>query len=280
MDEVKIFYDRIAEIQLKLKAAKGQYNSFGKYKYRSCEDILEAVKILLNGLVLTVNDEIVQIGTRYYVKATAEITDGIYKISNSAYAREEEDKKGMDASQITGACSSYARKYALNGLLCIDDTKDADTKDNRQNNNKAATETSTRKPTTTSQPSSQDKDEKLPDGEYDGKITYTNVRKTKDGEHTSAILRVSVGFSEVFCNYMIDTDLGGQYFYKDFPHIKDAFDKEEVNTLVGLGVRLTVTTAKGFQNGNILKVYYPEQSNAPEEELPIPQESFQEELPF
>lgn len=116
-------------IQSKLKAPKGNYNSFGKYKYRSAEDILEAVKPLLNdeNCILTLSDEIVQVGDRYYIKATCTLvnSDG-QLVKTSALAREEETKKGMDASQITGTASSYARKYALNGLFCIDDTKDAD----------------------------------------------------------------------------------------------------------------------------------------------------------
>ena len=126
------FIEKIVSIQSELKAPKGQYNSFGKYNYRSCENILEGVKPLLakHGLVLTIQDEIELIGDRYYVKATASITNGKESISTSAYARESLDKKGMDASQVTGATSSYARKYALNGLLAIDDTKDADTMDN------------------------------------------------------------------------------------------------------------------------------------------------------
>lgn len=121
---------KLAEIQQKLKAPKGQYNSFGKYKYRSCEDILEAVKPLLakQELILTMNDEIIELGGRFYVKATVTLSseDGS-SFTTSAYAREDEVKKGMDGSQITGSCSSYARKYALGGLFAIDDTKDADT---------------------------------------------------------------------------------------------------------------------------------------------------------
>lgn len=126
------FQQKIVAIQSMLKAPKGQYNSFGKYNYRSCEDILEGVKPLLSEqeLILTIEDSIEMIGDRYYVKATATISDGTNSISTSAYARESLDKKGMDASQVTGATSSYARKYALNGLLCIDDTKDADTMNN------------------------------------------------------------------------------------------------------------------------------------------------------
>lgn len=131
-DSQVVLTQKVGDIQHKLKAPKGQYNSFGKYNYRSCEDILEGVKPLLkeHNLALLIDDEIVQIGDRYYVKATAKITDGREIVSATAYAREPDTKKGMDESQITGATSSYARKYALNALLCIDDTKDADTMDN------------------------------------------------------------------------------------------------------------------------------------------------------
>lgn len=122
---------KLMNIQQELKAPKGQYNDFGKYAYRSCEDILEAVKPLLKKekVVLTISDELQYIGNRYYIKATATLidTESEATISNSAYAREEETKKGMDGSQITGASSSYARKYALNGLFGIDDNKDSDT---------------------------------------------------------------------------------------------------------------------------------------------------------
>lgn len=128
MKEINI---KLMNIQQELKAPKGQYNSFGKYAYRSCEDILEAVKPLLKKekVVLTISDELQYIGNRYYIKATATLidTESETTISNSAYAREEETKKGMDGSQITGASSSYARKYALNGLFGIDDNKDSDT---------------------------------------------------------------------------------------------------------------------------------------------------------
>lgn len=127
-----------AQIQKELVAPKGQYNSFGKYKYRSCEDILGALKEILDDWKLIINDEIVLIGDRYYVKATATCSREYYlekelikeSYSSTAYAREALDKKGMDDSQITGAASSYARKYALNGLFMIDDTQDADTQDN------------------------------------------------------------------------------------------------------------------------------------------------------
>lgn len=122
-------YEKLAKIQQELKAPKNQYNNFGGYSYRSCEDILEAVKSLLakNECTLIISDELVNIGERYYVKATATLYDNENYIQNTAYAREEETKKGMDGSQITGASSSYARKYALNGLFLIDDVKDSDT---------------------------------------------------------------------------------------------------------------------------------------------------------
>jgi hypothetical protein len=116
-------------IQKELKAPKSQTNAFGKYKYRSLEDVLEALKPIMNSnkCFLIINDEIVLIGERYYVKATATLhNDEGQSISCSALAREDNDKKGMDLSQLTGATSSYARKYALNGLFAIDDTKDAD----------------------------------------------------------------------------------------------------------------------------------------------------------
>jgi hypothetical protein len=129
----------LSEIQRKIKVPKGQKNSFGNYMYRSCEDILEAVKpVLPQGVIILLSDEIVQIGDRYYVKATATITDEKQSITATAYAREQEKKlnkegrETMDHAQITGSTSSYARKYALNGLLLIDDEKDADTKDNTE----------------------------------------------------------------------------------------------------------------------------------------------------
>ena len=132
--------ERIIKIREELKCPKNQYNSFGKYSYRSCEDILEAVKPLLTKyeLSLTISDDIVQVGERYYVKATCRIHDkeGKEIIFNTAYAREEEEKKGQDGSQITGTSSSYARKYCLNGLFLIDDTKDADTDEYTKETNK------------------------------------------------------------------------------------------------------------------------------------------------
>lgn len=125
------FLNRFLQLQTELKAPKGQVNKFGGYKYRSCEDILEAVKPLLGKyrMALTIGDDLLNVGERYYICATATLRDAESdaQIHNSAYAREALDKKGMDEAQITGTASSYARKYALNGLFCIDDTKDPDT---------------------------------------------------------------------------------------------------------------------------------------------------------
>lgn len=120
--------EKLSNIQKELKAPKSQYNSFGKYNYRSCEDIVEAVKPLLakQGMSLIITDEVVLVGDRFYIKATAKVCDDLEEVSATAYAREPLEKKGMDESQITGTASSYARKYALNGLFAIDDTKDAD----------------------------------------------------------------------------------------------------------------------------------------------------------
>lgn len=123
-------YEKLMNIQNELKAPKSQYNEFGKYHYRSCEDILESLKPVLakHKAAVTISDEIILIGDRYYVKATAALIDIEKgdKVEVSAYAREDEQKKGMDLSQLTGSTSSYARKYALNGLFAIDDTKDSD----------------------------------------------------------------------------------------------------------------------------------------------------------
>ena len=130
------------KIQTELHAPKNQYNSFGKYKYRSLEDIFEGLKPLLkeHGCSVTVSDDIVLVGDRFYVKATATLfdSDGKEVASNTGFARESDQKKGMDSSQVTGATSSYARKYALNGLFAIDDVKDADSMDNSKDNRPTA----------------------------------------------------------------------------------------------------------------------------------------------
>ena len=123
-------YEKLTEVQNELKAPKSKYNSFGKYNYRSCEDILEAVKPILKAkrLAMTVKDDVFNIGERFYIMATVTVFDceSEEKVTTTAYAREDADKKGMDGSQMTGSSSSYARKYALNGMFAIDDTKDAD----------------------------------------------------------------------------------------------------------------------------------------------------------
>ncbi len=144
----KTIHQKLIAIQTELKAPKSQFNKFGGYNYRNCEDILEAVKPLCakHDVVPLLSDEIVMIGERYYVKGIAKITDGKDEIVTTAFARESVDKKGMDESQITGSASSYARKYALNGLFCIDDTKDADFMDNSQNKKPVSTPAQTTKP--------------------------------------------------------------------------------------------------------------------------------------
>lgn len=141
-------YEKLAVVQKALKAPKNQRNSFGGYNYRSCEDILEAAKPLCvdNGLLLTITDDIRMVGDRVYVMATATVADvkESTQVSVNAFAREPLDKKGSDASQITGAASSYARKYALNGLFCIDDTKDADATNTHETAPKESKKTTTK----------------------------------------------------------------------------------------------------------------------------------------
>jgi hypothetical protein len=131
MEEKISIYSKLLSIQNELKAPKNQYNKFGNYNYRSCEDILEAIKplCLKYGAVVLIDDYVTQVGERFYVKAKASLLDidTQEEVYACAYARESENKKGMDSAQVTGATSSYARKYALNGLFCIDDTKDVDT---------------------------------------------------------------------------------------------------------------------------------------------------------
>ncbi|MDQ7160281.1 ERF family protein [Lactococcus lactis] len=130
---MKNITQKLIKVQSELKAPKGQKNTFGNYNYRSAEDILEAVKPLLSeqGLLMTITDIIEQIGERYYIQAKVTITDGEDTVEVTGYARESLNKKGMDDSQITGTASSYARKYAMNGLFLIDDTKDSDSNENR-----------------------------------------------------------------------------------------------------------------------------------------------------
>ena len=161
---------KLLNIQKELKAPKSQYNSFGKYNYRNCEDILEAVKPLCarEGACLTISDDVVQIGERYYIRATTTLYDSeTGEVINhvTAYAREEAEKKGMDGSQVTGAASSYARKYALNGLFNIDDTKDADSEakgeQSAKSSDSGAKVTSASKQTSGAQKSAQSYEEQL-----------------------------------------------------------------------------------------------------------------------
>jgi len=147
-------YKKLSSVQSELKAPKGQFNNFGKYKYRNQEDILEALKPLLakHELSLTIHDEVFEIQERVYIKAIVTLFDFEgQSITVSSQAREEESKKGMDASQVSGATSSYARKYALNGLFLIDDTKDADSQDN-------SNKTVTKKPASKAKPAAKDED--------------------------------------------------------------------------------------------------------------------------
>ena len=141
-------YAKLIKVQNELKAPKNQYNSFGKYSYRNCEDICESVKPLLlaNGLAMFISDNIELIGDRYYIKAIVTVVDTETgeTLTNSALAREEENKKGMDSSQVTGSTSSYARKYALNGMFLIDDTKDSDFTNTHGKDKEEAKTTSTR----------------------------------------------------------------------------------------------------------------------------------------
>ena len=131
----KEFNRKLINVISKLKAPKNQYNKFGEYYYRSCEDILEAVKPLLaeEELTLKISDEVIAVGDGIYIKAIAKITDGNHSAEATAFAREPESKPKMDASQVTGSASSYARKYALNGLFLIDDTKDPDATNTHRN---------------------------------------------------------------------------------------------------------------------------------------------------
>ncbi len=158
---MSLLYEKLLSVQSRLKVSKENFNDFGKYKYRNCEDILEAVKPLCKdvGAVITLSDKLEQIGNRFYIVAQAKFTDieNGESIGVTAYAREDETKKGMDLAQITGSTSSYARKYALNGLLAIDDTKDSDTTNSgdkpaiksgdKKDDDKATTQATTQAPT-------------------------------------------------------------------------------------------------------------------------------------
>ena len=207
--EDKTIHQKLIEVQEELKAPKGQYNSFGKYYFRSTEDIVEALKPLLikRGLLLLMYDEIELIGSRIYVVSTADLTDGAANIKVSARARESETKKGMDDSQITGTASSYARKYALNGMFLIDDSKDADTPEySGQMNNQQ-----------------QSKQPKQPGVTLDAVKTALNdlVKKT-NGDYTkiSAYLLKQVGADNF-------NALSGQQLFEANDYIKQLSDKAD-----------------------------------------------------
>ena len=189
--------ERLLAVQEELKAPKGNYNSFGHYRYRSCEDILEAVKPLLkkHGATITITDEVEIIGERYYIKATATFQGtgkDVGSVSVSAYARESDSKKGMDCSQLTGTASSYARKYALNGLLLIDDTKDADTDEHHNQTHNNSNQRS--KPVDPVEP--EVRAEMLPTS--DGKVSKAQMDLLE-----SEMKRTGVGLETIYATYQV-----------------------------------------------------------------------------
>ena len=159
---MKELQEKLSNIQQRLKAVKTQRNTFGNYNYRSCEDILEAVKPLLDGCTITISDSIIMIGDRIYIRATATIRSGSDELSVDGYAREAETRKGMDVAQITGAASSYARKYSLSGLLAIDSNKDPDsTNGNDADDKKKETKKTTKKETNKFKPKEKTSEDQL-----------------------------------------------------------------------------------------------------------------------
>ena len=192
MAEGKPIFAALMAVQAELKAPKNQHNSFGKYDYRSAEDIIEAVKPLLkdNGLFLNMSDDIVLIGDRYYVKATVKVVDVVTgeSVQTSALAREAAQKKGMVESQVTGTASSYARKYALNGLFAIDDNRDADTNEYAQTSQSAAGARSTRNAYTSKGSASDDLRSKAMHS-----LSKEMQRVGASGEEVSALCGVKFG---------------------------------------------------------------------------------------
>ena len=189
------------EIQKKLKAPKGQRNDFGKYNFRSCEDIVEAVKPLLpDGTVLLLSDDMVNIGEFNYIKASVTIKNDTDFITSTGWARESVTKKGMDDSQITGAASSYARKYALNGLFAIDDTKDSDTNENKKEAEAAAKEVEAEK-----------------QAEVDKKA-HTFV-----DEYTKGLLDIEV--RDALMSYQTVNNVKLKYIAKNYPKLHDLIEK-------------------------------------------------------
>lgn len=184
-------HSKLLSVQAALKAPKGQFNAFGKYNYRSCEDILEAVKPLLyeHGLTLVIRDQVVAVGNRIYVQATAMITNQDGQVTVTAFAREEEDKKGMDGSQITGAASSYARKYALNGLFLIDDTKDSD--GTNTHGKDAPSSPAPKKPSSDAPPSSSE-----PPSIMDKAISYVKSQSDKKRAYEQILMKYGEQLTE------------------------------------------------------------------------------------
>ncbi|MBS6644030.1 MAG: ERF family protein [Clostridiaceae bacterium] len=211
-------YEKLQQVQSGLKAPKNQYNKFGDYYYRNCEDIQEAAKPLLKEVkaALVVGDELVLIGDRYYIKATARFVDceSSEVVENSAYAREEQVKKGMDVSQVTGSTSSYARKYALNGLFCIDDVKDTDNQDNSNG--------SGRKPPSGKAPGSK----KTSGSDQAEKVSQPMIESVKDliGKYSSKGLKME----KILAIYKIkDISDMSVVQYKDCMEKLKLYEKEE-----------------------------------------------------
>ena len=205
-------HSALVAIQQELKAPKNQRNNFGNYNYRSAEDILEAVKPLLkkNGCHLIMSDEPLIIGDWHYIKATATLVDAEETISVSAVAREASEKKGMDASQVTGATSSYARKYALNGLFAIDDNKDADTMDNRSEGQKQAPKAQTK-------PKTQDK-------EYAEKQTLLKAIAKKANEKGIATSDLSLAAKFVYSTPTKPVEKVGELGLEDLKEFSEKFE--------------------------------------------------------
>jgi hypothetical protein len=196
----------LSKIQTQINAPKKQYNSFGEYYYRSCEDILEGLKPFLaeHGATIVLNDEIVQIGDRYYVKATATLKSDSGEWTNTAYAREPESRKKMDEAQITGATSSYARKYALQGLLALDDQKDPDSQDNRKS-------TPSRKPD--SKPKPEPKSKAAPKSE------------SKPEKPKKVLGNLSKGTADAIANMMTEVGVAKPHLLN---HLKKHYDREYI----------------------------------------------------
>lgn len=237
--EKTMLHEKLVIIQRNLKAPKDLRNSFGGYNYRSAESILESVKPLLgeSGISLTLSDELVNLGDRYYIKATASITDGTDTITTTSYAREEEVKKGMDGSQITGASSSYARKYALNGLFLIDDTKDSDATNThgKETVTKAkapAPKTTPAKPAATSKTKSSPKD-KLTDGK--GGLTPSKEFQDDDSDRRAKAIKAfgKLGDEKVVMAKIIKETGSAKHL-----HLVDFVNKEPIDKVLEIYTKI------------------------------------------